>query len=92
MTKFEITDNIRKKLIELLISQKEFDDNDEAAFQAFKKAYWNLVQRFYQDNSELMAYPQYEASQEDPEYFLSLVVSACEYHKKEEKENAKVLH
>ena len=50
------------------------------------------MQRFYEENNELMAYPQYEAAKDDPKYFLGLVQLACQFHEEDETEGKEVLH
>ena len=45
--------------------------------------YHQLVDRFHQENEDLMAPQQYEAAQVDVEYFLRLIELALAYEKKE---------
>ena len=55
------------------------DGSDENA----KANYEDLVDRFYQENEEMMAPQQYEAAKKDVEYFLRLLALAMAYYREE---------
>jgi len=48
-----------------------------------KETYWDLVDRFYRENEEMMAPQQYRAAKDDPDYFLVLIQLA--YHDQDQK-------
>ncbi len=89
MTKLEAVDDIRKALIELILVKDSVADDDEAT-RTFHLSYERLVDRFYQETCEILAYQQYEAARNDPEYLMQLVVLAYHYYKDEE--SGGVLH
>ncbi len=88
MTKLEAVDDIRKALLELMLIHDSIAD-DDAVVRVFQSSYERLVDRFYQENHEILAYPQYQAARSDPEYFTQLVILARHYYEDEE---GRVLH
>lgn len=82
MTKLEAVDDIRKALLELILVQDSIAD-DEEAVQAVQSTYKKLVKRFYRETHEFLAYQQYKAAINDPEYFMQLILLACHYYKDE---------
>jgi hypothetical protein len=89
MTKLEAVDDIRKALLKLISVQDSFADDDEAV-RAFQDSYERLVDRFYQETHEILAYPQYQAAKNDPEYLMQLVLLA--YHHYKDESVGRVLH
>jgi hypothetical protein len=79
MTKSEAVDDIRKALLELMMVQETIADDDEA-IRAIQKPYQRLVDRFYYENQDMLAYQQYQASKNDPEYFMQLVILALHHY------------
>jgi hypothetical protein len=51
-----------------------------AEFQKYLDEYNVLLDRFYQDNKNMIASEQYKAAQEDGEYFVRLVDLAIGYY------------
>jgi hypothetical protein len=49
-----------------------------------------LVDRFYQETKNILAYQQYEAARNDPEYFMQLILLAYRYYEGEG--DGRVLH
>lgn len=47
------------------------------------------IVRFYHENQDMLAYQQYQAAKNDPEYFMQLALMAYRYYKEGE---GKVLH
>jgi len=80
MTKLEAIDDIRKALLELIPVKNSVAD-DDAATQTFQNTFERLVDRFYQETHEILAYPQYQAAKNDPEYLMELVLLAYRYYK-----------
>ena len=60
--------------------------DDVAAIHACLNSLKRLVDEFYQASHEILAYQQYEAAKNDPEYFMQLVLAAYRYYKDEEGE------
>lgn len=85
MTKLEAVDDIRKALLELMMAQDGIADDDEAV-QVFQSAYESLVERFYKETHEILAYQQYQAAKNDPEYLMQLVLLAYRYYEAEGKD------
>ena len=83
MTKLEVVDDIRKALLELISVQDSIADDDEA-IRTIQKPYERLVDRFYRETHEFLAYQQYKAAKEDPEYFMQLVLLAHQHFKDED--------
>ena len=79
MTKSEAVNDIRKALLELIQVVDSVDDDYEAA-QAFQSSYERLVDMFYKETHEILAYPQYEAAKNDPEYFTQLIILALHHY------------
>ncbi len=80
MTKFEAVDDIRRAMLELILAQENIADNDEDVSQVFRNYYLRLLERFYKENNDIMAYPQYEAAKSDPKYFMRFILWAyCIY-------------
>ena len=82
MTKLEAVADIRKALLELISVQESIADDDEAV-RAIQKPYERLVDMFYKETHELLAYQQYEAAKNDPEYFMQLVLLAYRHYEDE---------
>ncbi len=89
MTKLEAVDDIRRALLELMIIQDSIA-GDAEAIRTIQKPYERLVDRFYQETHDILAYPQYQAAKNDPEYFMQLVLLAYKYY--EDEGEARVLH
>jgi hypothetical protein len=48
-----------------------------------EEAFYQLVDRFYQENEEMMVPQQYRTAKDDPDYFLMLIQLA--YHDQDQK-------
>ena len=79
MTKLEAVDDIRKALLELILV-KDSTADDDAASRVFQSSYERLVDRFYQETHEILAYQQYQAAKSDPEYLMQLIIVAYHYY------------
>lgn len=80
MTKLESLQDIKDTVIKL---QKTLIGPDKESIMKAEKAFQELVDRFYQENEEMMAPQQYEASKKDFEYFIQLVKLAITYEQEE---------
>jgi hypothetical protein len=79
MTKLESLQDIKAvtvKLLPMLIG------SDVAAIKIAETALHQLVDRFYQENEDLMASSQYQTAKKDYEYFIRLVDLALAYYQK----------
>ena len=59
---------------------------DELWSEKIKETYRDLVDRFYQENEDMIPPQQYEAAKKDFEYFMRLVDLAMAYYQEEEKQ------
>lgn len=73
-----------------LISVQDGITDDDAAARVFQNSYERLVDRFYRETHEILAYQQYEAARNDPAYFMQLVILACHHY--EDEGAGRVLH
>ena len=53
--------------------------NDKEVHLAFQKSYEKLLERFYRENLEIVAYVEYKEAKKDFEYFVQLVESVHRY-------------
>ena len=53
--------------------------SDIESIRMAEKAFQQLIDRFYQENEDMMAPQQYEAAKKDFEYFMRLVDLAYHY-------------
>ena len=89
ITKLETIDDIRRALLELMAVKDSIAD-DVAAIRVCQNSLERLVDRFYQETHEILAYRQYQAAKNDPEYFMQLVAAAYRHYEEEAKE--KIFH
>lgn len=89
MTKLEAVDDIRKALLELMAVQDSIADDDEA-IRTIQNSFEKLVDSFYQETQDMLAYEQYQAAKNDPEYFMELIILARKYY--EEEDEGRILH
>ena len=89
MTKLEAVDDIRKALLELILVKDSVADDDEAT-RLFQSSFERLVDLFYQETHDILAYQQYKAARSDPGYFAQLIMVAYRYY--EEESAGKVIH
>ena len=68
---------------EALDLQDGLENSDTSVVRAAERDLQKLVERFYDENEELIAPGQYEAAKKDFEYFTTLVEMALEYYKPE---------
>ena len=74
-------------LKETLLAVESLEDDlmgsDLAKAEAAGKRYLQLLNKFYDDNRDLLAKQQYEAAKSDYEYFLRLLQLAIAYWQEE---------
>jgi len=80
MTKLESITDIRHTVFHLRL-QYELIGDDVEALRVFQAAHEQLLNRFYEENEDLMAPQQYEAAKQDYEYFMRLVDLAYYHYK-----------
>ena len=69
-----------ESLYEIKLQALRIEPYLEGGDEKAKATYGNLVDRFYQENEEMMAPQQYEAAKKDFEYFMRLVELALAYY------------
>jgi len=89
MTKLEALDDIRKALLELILVRDSVA-NDDAALGTFQRSLERLVERFYKETHEILAYKHYQAAKGDSDHLLQLVLLAYRYV--EDERAGKILH
>ncbi len=92
MTKLESIEDIKKILREFSLLNSQLT-NDQEVLRAFRKSYEKLLERFYQENLEMVAYVEYKKAKQDFEYFVDLVESVHRYFADaEQREAGEPLH
>jgi len=72
-------------------TKAETHTKEEAVvIRTFRSPCVKLVDRFYQETKNILAYQQYEAARNDPEYFMQLILLAYRYYEGEG--DGRVLH
>jgi hypothetical protein len=56
-------------------------ESDIESIRMAEEAWYQLVDRFYQENGEMMPPQQYEAAKKDFEYFMRLVDLAMAFYR-----------
>lgn len=85
-------ESLRKIKFKSLRIKPYLEGRDEKGIEKAKATYEDLVDRFYQENEEMMAPQQYEAAKKDIEYFMQLVDLAYHYFEDMEGKGTKPLH
>jgi hypothetical protein len=75
---------LKDLLITVQCLQKELAGSDGEKVKVAQEAYQELLDGFYEEYQDIMARQQYEATKDDPDYFLMLINLAL-YHKGYEK-------
>lgn len=70
-----------ESLCEIKLKALSMEPYLEGCDEKSKETYWDLVDRFYQENEEMIAPQQYEAAKKDFEYFMRLVDLAMAYYR-----------
>ncbi len=92
MTKLESIEDIRKILMEFSLLKSKLSD-DQKVLCAFQKSYEKLLERFYQENLEMIAYVEYKKARKDFDYFVQLVESVhCYFADAEQRGADEPLH
>jgi hypothetical protein len=73
-------DNLQKIKLSALSILERLNSSDNVDVQNAMTEYTALVDRFYQDNENLMVPEQYRAARQDFEYFLRLLDLALHYY------------
>ena len=89
MTKLDSLQDIKNTAVKL---QETLIGTDKESIRAVEKAFQKLVDRFHQENEDMMAPQQYEAAKKDFEYFLQLVDLAYCYFEDMEEQGPPSLH
>lgn len=85
MTKLESITDLRHTVFHLRL-QYDLIGDDVEALRTFQIAHEQLLNRFYDENEDLIAIQQYKAAKKDFEYFMQLVDLAYHHHHKEQVE------
>lgn len=85
MTKLESITDLRHTVFHLRLQYNLIGDDVEA-LRTFQIAHKQLLNRFYEENEDLIAIQQYKAAEQDYEYFMRLVDLAYHYHANRAKE------
>ncbi|MFA6411047.1 MAG: hypothetical protein WCW53_00015 [Syntrophales bacterium] len=80
MNKLESITILRHTVFHLRLQYDLIGDNPEA-LRTFQIAHEQLLNRFFEENEDLIAISQYKAAKQDYEYFMRLVDLAYHYHK-----------
>jgi hypothetical protein len=78
MTKLESLQDIKDTVAKL---QETLMGTDIESIRMAEKALEQLVDRFYQENEDMMAVEQYKMAKKDFEYFMMLVDLAVAYYR-----------
>lgn len=81
MSKLESLQEIKDTAMRLL---EVFVADDTESTDASETALYQLIDRFYLENKDMMISEQYEAAKRDIKYFMALVEMAIAYHQEEE--------
>ncbi|MFA5181396.1 MAG: hypothetical protein WC405_08760 [Syntrophales bacterium] len=80
MTKLESITDLRHTVFHLCLQQYDLIGDDVEALRTFQIAHEQLLNRFYEENEDLIAIQQYKAAKKDYEYFMQLVDLAYHYY------------
>ncbi len=72
-------ESLREIKLKALSIEPYLEGRDEKGIEKAKVTYYDLIDRFYQENEEMMAPQQYEAAKKDFEYFMRLIDLALAY-------------
>ena len=74
-------ESLREIKLKALRIEPYLSRHDERGIEKAQATYEDLVDRFYQENEDMMAPQQYEAAKKDVEYFMRLVDLAMAFYR-----------